>query len=267
MILRHFLFFALLCFGLPGSAQEACFDLFQKPLATAPSAYDEYVSLYPMPRSTEQGPSMSYAMMFLAAEGRLLGQLDPILMPRKLLQPNGGLCASTCIVNVVRTFHEYHDLSIRAFEVAPDFKIQKIMDYVRETHNYDARYGMDLITAADVINKAITHYDRRLVIEAEYRSYNLNERSLQNRHNSLHMVSVQAGSPDMLHAIVILNIIPSQQTLTYFDPNFPQHFFTRHYETVHHPQYGETLEIYHGYGQSGRGVITNAVEVTGYLAP
>lgn len=183
-------------------------------------------------------PESTAARVFveMARQGMLLSQTSQTLEERNLLSPNGGLCASTCVTNLMGAMTaQFHNF--RAFPGrAPDITHWVVEAYNQNT-GHDARMGANVNVMSDVVlglyplilnqlnyDPLFTLLDLQLQrFDQEIYAHRIFQAM---RHDTLAIASVKAHNSQQFgsntgHAIIILKVDTEKHHLYISDPNLP----------------------------------------------
>lgn len=169
----------------------------------------------------------------LALAGLLLEQQDTRLNEYDLFVPNGGLCATTCMTNILGA-------STLQLENVMTFTRQAPLILSRIVHEYnlqvqqDARYGAHVDLVADVtnsisdelfaLNQFISFEEAITLSASQIKSEFYPNRIFSAiRGDTIAIGSVMPleGESNLGHAIVILGVDNDNKKLIISDPNFP----------------------------------------------
>jgi hypothetical protein len=194
-----------------------------------------------------QAHSLGQQFHNIAADGLLIQQNDWRLAQRNLLVPNGGLCATTCAVNVMHAISRYLHGTGHEFGSIPDFKIHQMVNKAWENHRRDARTGLDLYTLSNVMRDVssglpmtVQHYMASANHGGTFRDFALAE-------DEIILAAVESGfnqnGAQTYHALVITAVDIRNGRVTYSDPNFPNQIRTAQAKMVLGQQRTPTLWI------------------------
>lgn len=207
----------------------------------------------PRVRTTAYG-SVQGTVLELMRRGQLLQQQDLRLAQRGLLMPNGGLCATTSAVNALHAAFHHQGRDTSVFSQS-DHLVHQLVEQAWHRHHRDARMGLDLGTLASVINDVANTLSRDVGVHARTAYPAAADASLLklcSTKNALTILSVQTGH-DKWHAITLLDVDTRNRTVTYSDPNHPNHTMVQRFwfdrSSIH-------FDGFNGYGR-----ICDAIEV------
>jgi hypothetical protein len=213
------------------SEQRSCRDLFTK--RTAIEAYRD-----------------------LALGDQLINQLDPRLEKLDLIVPDGGLCATTCAANVLRSFYEFLGLPHSTFRA--DRRIRDMTVFAREW-DVDARMGLGLDDTSRVM-KMMADRLEDFTLKTQVKHGPINEADLISYHDELNIISVTTAHPAVNHALVVLEIFPDSQQIVISDPNEEGKIIYTFYEFVSHEMGWETIRILlHPFGPPTEGHVISVL--------
>lgn len=163
----------------------------------------------------------------LMANEKLIGQQDPRLDQRKLLVPDGGLCVSTCGVNVLHSILAALRGNFATFARKSDEHVERIVTETEKAFSKDARYGMTLPQLASALRIIAAEFGVSLVIDEHFPGpgNDLTYKDLAAKPDELVVVSVRQGTrrdEPQYHAIVLTGTARDQ--VWYSDPNYPNTF-------------------------------------------
>jgi plasmid stabilization system protein ParE len=203
--------------------------------------------------------SASESFRNLAWQNKLLSQMDPALVKRGLVVPDGGLCASTCGVNVLRALYDYNLLSHDKFKA--DRRLRDIVRYAEEAWGVDARRGLtleDLGNALEVLAERLGDFYVRSQLHRGFFS----ETDLIPPLDSLIVAQITTTNPEISHAIVILQTNPVDQSIVFSDPNDSGKITYTYYEIVNDPQgYEHFRIIVDPTGPKSEGLLMNILNI------
>jgi|GEM_PF-5278332 len=209
-------------------------------LATAPGleikveievTFDPYTKqptfrLVPPPEQHRSSPSLGAIFHDLMSRRQLIHQNDIRLGSRDLLIENGGLCASTCGVNVLHAMVSYQFGHVADFTRKADHYLHRILEEVYKNTRTDGRLGLTLSELA--IGMDELRRDLNLQISTEFVQVRpgapIFMRDLIPAENELIIASIrqgQSGGHALYHAIVITDADPERKLISYSDPNRP----------------------------------------------
>ena len=201
------------------------------------------------------GSEVSRNYLRMAEQQQLLNQSDPRLNAQGLLLPNGGLCASTCYVNVIGATTLAPE-SIGQFSSVTPQIIGAIVTAYKSAHRQDlnslgaigqlitaidpqgvlsdGRRGASLFTLAKMTKPVFQQLGAAASDLLPATEVNLANSSRANgimvAGSSLYKAAGQSvGGPHGQHALVILKIDTSSRTIWISDPNRPNRVYTRNY--------------------------------------
>lgn len=169
----------------------------------------------------------------LALGGMLLQQTDARLNEHNLFVPNGGLCASTCMTNVLGAASLPAE-NVLSFKTQSPLMLARLVQEYNAQLNEDARIGAHVDSVADIANSIFhelialnQHFslDQDITIAATTKK----EALFPNRiFSALKGDSIAIGSVRPIdksirsaHAIVILGVDYENKKLIISDPNVP----------------------------------------------
>ncbi len=186
----------------------------------------------------EEFSETSAARVFLelAEHNMLLQQLATELNSRGLLDPNGGLCASTCITNVVGAMttqpHNFRQFKTNSPEI-----LEMVVRAYYEHTGLDARLGAFMPEMSEATLSIMIHLLQRMQYDSMAQEINISmvpsvrefqaSRLFQSmRSDAIAIVSVHPARPrpdqlDSAHAIVVLKIDFDARKIYLSDPNLP----------------------------------------------
>ncbi len=183
-------------------------------------------------------PESTAARVFveMAKQGMLLSQTSQTLEERNLLSPNGGLCASTCVTNLMGAMTaQFHNF--RAFpQRAPDITHWVVEAYNQNTGG-DARLGANVNVMSAVVMGLYPQILNQLDYDPLFTLLDLQLQSFDQeiyahrifqamRHDTIAIASVKAHKPREFgsttgHAVILLKVDTEKHHLYISDPNLP----------------------------------------------
>lgn len=257
------LVFLVVLWAQPLFAQNLfCREIFEPSLLTLMSAKA------PFPQhelaKADDFPIHSAARIYFefARQKMLLNQTDPELGRRGLLRPNGGLCASTCMTNVVGAMTAQYE-NFRLYpSLAPETLNRVVETYNKQTGK-DARLGayMRVISEStlSIMYDLLTHlhYDSsqrniNLTLTPSQPKFRSSQLSQSLKGDSIAIVTVKALEPEQAgtgraHAIVVLNWNHKNKTLTISDPNYPNAIISVNYHIGQDGRLGFSVPFTYGH--------------------
>jgi hypothetical protein len=195
----------------------------------------------------------------LALDDKLINQLDPRLERLNLIVPDGGLCATTCAVNVLRSFYEFLELPHSTFRA--DRRIRDMARFARDELNVDARMGLGLDDTAKVMKMMAARLED-FTLNTNVKHGPINEADLTPYHDELNIISVSTRHPAIYHALVVLEIYPESKQIVISDPNEEGKILYTFYEFVQHEMGWTTIKIYlHPFGPESEGHVISVLHV------
>ncbi len=183
-------------------------------------------------------PENTSARVFveMAQRNMLLNQTSAELGAKGLLVPNGGLCASTCLTNILGAMTAQEG-NFRAFpRVAPVMTDLVVKAYQQFT-GVDARFGADVRVLAEVVTSILPEIVSLSQFDSTFSNLQLSVGRYQEglyphllfqklKGDTIAVVSVRAENPAEFgtalgHALIVLKVDPSRQVLFISDPNRP----------------------------------------------
>ena len=184
----------------------------------------------------------------MAQQGMLLSQNSQSLQERNLVSPNGGLCASTCITNLIGAMTAQYQ-NFRQFPArAPDITHWVVNVYNSYT-GLDARMGANVNVMADILLGLYPqildklYYDS-LLAQLDLQLHRFDEEIYVHRifqamrQDSLAIATVVAHKPHEFgsgdaHAIILLKVDTDKNQLYISDPNLPNEILRVPYRFHH----------------------------------
>lgn len=170
--------------------------------------------------------SLGATFVTLQNQGQLIHQHDPRLAMRALLVPNGGLCVSTCGVNVIRAVYHYATGFGGPVQAFPDEYIQRVVNTVWVQRGHDARLGLAFHAAATAMQTIALQ--EHLNMQVAWEPLGLRAvtwSTLKPAHNELVMVTIESGlNPDgtpSFHALVVSGVNLQNGFISWSDPQMP----------------------------------------------
>ncbi len=238
---KNFLPLSILCYLFISSsyafAGDLCEDLFSFEDVQAHNSYLESPVEIPL-------GSVQYTMAQLSARGQLIDQSDDRLEARNLLIPGGGLCASTCAVNIMHALFDYARIQPNPIQAEPDYYIQSILHELLNLFQIEARKPITFTEMRPALKKVVGQVTSR---KRDFGSsilklskYNFYEDSFVSKPNAIKLLAVTVGSSG--HAIILLGINPRLKKLAFIDPNDPKEIHYVNY-TVSSLGHQQTINI------------------------
>ena len=169
----------------------------------------------------------------LAGRNMLLNQQAPELDAKGLLKPNGGLCASTCVTNVLGAMTAQEG-NFRAFpKNAPEI-VELVIDAYGQQTNGDARMSANVNWLARAANTVFPQILQRFQYDSMFENPVLTTLNIKAQATTLYLANalkndaiavatVRHTSADLrkmsYHAIVVLKVDRVQKKIYYSDPN------------------------------------------------
>jgi hypothetical protein len=144
-----------------------------------------------------------------------------------LLIPNGGLCGSTCGVNVVHAMISYLSGQPADFSQNADYYVHRIVDETHNTFGTDAREGLTLPELASALRFLAEELHIRIYADSisPTEGRPLAVEDLVPADDELIIASIRKGrradGAPAYHAIVITAAHPDRNSVWFSDPNFP----------------------------------------------
>lgn len=232
-----------------GDALDSFFGLFKKRKITPSSAPSTPASFF-------SGSNYSENYQAFAAGGQLLNQSDARLGRRNLLVPNGGLCASTCFVNVIGSVAingtdaaqfnagapQIIELVLAAYSNAHREELknagiagQLIIALDKNGRLSDGRFGASAMVLAKNLKPLFEAFGGTVQVSVPATEGKLAE-AFQHRNSIMIAASrlfdnggAVGGPHGAGHAIVVLDLDPALRVIRISDPNNPNHVYNAAY--------------------------------------
>lgn len=205
-------------------------------------------------------PPQSFAENFirLTENNELLGQTSQPVRDANLIVEGGGLCASTCAVNVLHTIYNYFKLDA---DFSPMSRMGMLLESVRG-FGVDGRMGIKLIDLKSAIEEQ-ARYEWRFQMALDLISGRwVTEDSLAIRKQTLNILEVRLAGGT--HAMVVLRIDPKTKQIDLGDPNYPEHVTRTLYTLVKDANGVKRMRIEMDEPWATSGLIENLLTIKAY---
>lgn len=174
-----------------------------------------------------QPTSLGQTFHDLMARSAFIHQSDSRLDRRDLLVPHGGLCGSTCAINVLHAVAAYTGSNTRPFSTNSDFHIHRIIQSTWQRFGRDARLGITMEEVATALESMAPDFGLSIRTHVRTASHAgpITPEELAPSENEIVIVSVRQGrrvdgNPGF-HALVLTGLNLERQVASYSDPNYP----------------------------------------------
>jgi hypothetical protein len=243
--------------------------------AGAPKCHDVFytqpqpsMAQAPKPRGLPKGydikefPENTAARVYieLAVRNMLIQQLSPELDARGLIKPNGGLCATTCVANILGSITAQYE-NFRSFPKNVPAIIELVVDSYGKVVGQDARFGANVNQISQIIHYLFPEVLKffkysSMLEELVLSTTHLNQRSQTFyiekalREDAIAIVTVKHVDSKTkkisFHAIVVLKVDRNQNKIYYSDPNYPNQIIVAPYK--YNPMTGIEFNLPYTYG-------------------
>ena len=210
----------------PGAIAQLSYslELIKGPTGPEHGAYNFQISWL---QNQTSSPLQLHIWRRLSQPGGVTDQMSSELGQRGLLIPNGGLCASTCGVNLMNAIRSYYGINSPFATIASE--IHYIVNYVSMRFGHDARTGLMFDMLADVMNHLIqvSQLASSVIVESLTMNPRLTkiEQLFPYFRNSVPILAIKGiqhnGTQAMYHAMVVTAFNGKSGEITLMDPMNP----------------------------------------------
>ncbi len=235
--LQSLLYFILIAPQIAQSAPK-CHNVFNLVSVVSMPSPVEQVLRRSLLFDVTQFPEHTSARVFveIAQRNMLLNQNDGVLDSKGLLVPNGGLCASTCLTNLLGAMTAQEGNFREFLRNAPEITELVVRAYSEHT-GVDARLGADVRVLAEISATLLPEVIQKTQYDSMFSHLDISVGRYQRelyphllvqklKGDTMAIVSVRPINPqeagtELGHAIIILKVDSVKKTILLSDPNKP----------------------------------------------
>ena len=169
--------------------------------------------------------SMGEAMNYLVNHGELTAQVSTELQQRELIVPNGGLCATTCGVNLLQGALLYSGVETSTFRGEANLMIHKLVQTVWDQSATDGRLGLATQRLEKALKTLAKPFSDLFKLSTSMEVYIPHWSGLSLKPDEIKVLIIKLARNENRHAILAYaidgDLYPEWWSVHYSDPNSP----------------------------------------------